>query len=72
MTILRREFLATIPVAIATAATFAQNGKPNDAMRAFLQPHVLTRRSLDLFLDPWLPHLGSIRGDRAATAGQLS
>jgi hypothetical protein len=52
MTILRREFLATIPVAIATAATFAQNGKPNDAMRAFLQPHVLTRRSLDLFLDP--------------------
>jgi len=52
MTIPRREFLATIPLAVASAASYAQQGSPNDAMRAFLKPHVLKRSSLDAFLDP--------------------
>lgn len=43
MTVRRREFLATIPVALASATAFARQGDVNEALRAFLQPHVLKR-----------------------------
>ncbi|MFY8200857.1 MAG: hypothetical protein ACOVLE_09325, partial [Pirellula staleyi] len=51
MTVRRREFLATIPVALASATAFACQGNVNEALRAFLQPHVLKRSTLDQFLD---------------------
>ena len=51
MTVRRREFLATIPVALASATAFARQGDVNEALRAFLQPHVLKRSTLDQFLD---------------------
>ncbi|XZE21725.1 SGNH/GDSL hydrolase family protein [Pirellulaceae bacterium SH449] len=52
MTVPRRKFLASLPMAVATAAALAHHGRTNDALRAFLEPHVLKRSSLDLFLDP--------------------
>ncbi len=51
MTIKRRDFLAALPVAVATAAAFAKEGATDDALRAFLRPHVLQRSTLDQFLD---------------------
>ena len=51
MTVRRREFFATIPVALASATAFARQGDVNEALRAFLQPHVLKRSTLDQFLD---------------------
>ena len=51
MTVRRRDFLATIPVALASATAFARQGDVNEALRAFLQPHVLKRSTLDQFLD---------------------
>ncbi len=52
MTIPRREFLASLPVALAAATTFARQGDTNEALRAFLQPHVVKRTTIDQFLDP--------------------
>lgn len=51
MTIRRREFLASITVALASATAFARQGDVNEALRSFLQPHVLKRSTLDQFLD---------------------
>lgn len=52
MTIRRREFLASLSAAIAASAALARQGNTNEALRSFLQPHVLQRSSLDQFLDP--------------------
>ncbi len=52
MNVRRREFLAAISVAVAASATLARQGNKNEALRSFLQPYVLQRGSLDLFLDP--------------------
>lgn len=52
MTINRREFLAAVPVALASATVFARQGDSDQALRSFLQPHVLQRATLDRFLDP--------------------
>jgi hypothetical protein len=51
MTINRREFLAAVPVALASATVFARQGDSDQALRSFLQPHVLQRATLDRFLD---------------------
>jgi len=51
MTIKRREFLAAVPVALASATVFARQGDSDQAIRSFLQPHVLKRETLDQFLD---------------------
>lgn len=51
MTIKRREFLAAVPVALASATVFARQGDSDQALRSFLQPHVLQRETLDRFLD---------------------
>ncbi|MFO0535203.1 MAG: hypothetical protein ACK524_10985 [Planctomyces sp.] len=51
MTIKRREFLAAVPVALASATVFARQGDSDQALRSFLQPHVLQRATLDRFLD---------------------
>jgi hypothetical protein len=52
MTIRRREFLASISAAVAASAALARQGNTHEALRSFLQPHVLQRSSLDQFLDP--------------------
>jgi hypothetical protein len=51
MTIRRREFMAALSVAVASASVFARQGDANGAIRSFLQPHVLQRSTLDQFLD---------------------
>ncbi|MFN9083301.1 MAG: hypothetical protein ACK5X8_22355 [Planctomyces sp.] len=51
MTINRREFLAAVPVALASATVFARQGDSDQSLRSFLQPHVLQRATLDRFLD---------------------
>ena len=51
MTINRREFLAAVPVALASATVFARQGDSDQELRSFLQPHVLQRATLDRFLD---------------------
>ncbi len=52
MTFKRREFLGAIPAAVAAAQVFAQQGAADDALRAYLSPHLLRRSTLDSFLDP--------------------
>ena len=52
MTVSRREFLGSLPVAVAAAQLLARTGDSQDALRAWLEPHVLQRSSLDQFLDP--------------------
>jgi len=52
MTVPRREFLASLPMALAAATSLAQQGNTHEALRAFLQPHVVKRATIDQFLDP--------------------
>jgi hypothetical protein len=52
VTIARREFLASLPMALAAATAFARQGDSRAALRAFLQPHVVQRTTIDQFLDP--------------------
>lgn len=63
MTVRRREFHATIPVALASATAFARQGDVNEALRAFLQPHVLKRSTKRLI---------SRRNTQSLTSGETT
>lgn len=48
----RREFLAAFPISLGVLEAIARAASPSDALRRWLEPYVVRRSTIDLFLDP--------------------